>query len=171
MTAPVTKARIGIASKILANADAAAVACREANLPYFAACALLEKESGGHNVYGNDKGGALAGFKFDVDESNYLVFEWLVFVKGQLSNGVGPCQITFKPYFREMEQQGLDPWNPHDNCLFGFRILAANYRATGDWEQAFARYNGGPHPNAAAQAYGKDGAKKLTEWKQRLGIK
>lgn len=171
MTPPVTKARIAIASKHLANAGVAAVACREANLPFFVACALLEKESGGHNVYGHDKGGALAGFPFDVSEDNYLVFEWLVFTKGQTSNGVGPCQITYKGYFREMEEQGLEPWNVHDNMLFGFRLLKANYARHSSWATAGAIYNGGPKPNRAALDYGNDLAKKVGQWKKRLEIR
>jgi len=163
MTAPVTPARVAIAAKSLQNADIAAIACREAGLPFFAACALLEKESGGKNVYGHDKGGALAGFPGVVNAGNFEVFRWLVFDKGQTSNGVGPCQITFKGFFVDMESQGLKPWSPHDNMLYGFRLLKRHYDAGGSWVAAGTAYNG-------ARSYGVDLDRKVTEWKKRLGI-
>lgn len=170
MTPPVTKARIATASKRLTNADIAARACREADLPFYAACALLEQESGGRNVYGHDEDGALAGYPGEVNAENYAVFRWLVFDKGQASNGVGPCQITYPGYFTDMEQQGLRPYDAGDNMLYGFRLLKANYARLGQWAGAGAVYNGGPRPNAKALGYGRDFAKKVNQWKTRLEI-
>jgi hypothetical protein len=171
VTAAVTPARIAIAARTLANADIAAKACREVRLPYFVACALLEQESGGHNVYGHDANGALSGFPFDVTEGNFQVFEWLVFTKHQTSNGVGPTQITYPGYFTQMAERRLDPWDPFDNMLFGFELLKGNYDRLGSWEKAGSVYNGGPKPNADALKYGRDLVAKVTAWKKRLGIK
>lgn len=180
MTA-VTRARVATAGRKLQNVEAAAVACRKAGLPFFAACALLEMESGGKNVWGGDNGSAtehLHGKPVTV-----LAFtQFLVKVlNGTVSNGVGPCQITYAGaldhghrdggYFRQMLDRGLAPWLPADNMRFGFELLAANYKRTQNWTEAFAQYNGGPHPNADALKYGRDGKTKLEAWKRALGIK
>ena len=171
MTAPVTPARITEASKTLANAEATAVACRKASLPFYVACALLEKESGGRNVYGgHDANGALSGFPQLVNAGNFEVFRWLVLDKGQTSNGVGPCQITYKGYFTQMEAEGLKPWAVEDNRFFGFRILKANHDHIGQWMGAGAQFNGSPRPNRAALDYGRDFAAKVVKWQKRLGI-
>ena len=122
---PVTPARIAEAAKTLEHAAEAAIACRLEGLDYFVACALLEKESGGRNVYGSDRGGVLSGYPGEADESNYRVFRWLLAKPGAVSNGVGPTQITFPGYFTAMESEGLKPWDPTDNCRMGFRLLAS----------------------------------------------
>lgn len=163
--APVTQKRIDIAKKFgLVNVDDAAIACRKAGLPFYAACALLEKESGGRNVYGHDKGGVLSGFSLDVNVDNFAAFLFEV-NRGQTSNGVGPCQITFKGYFAQMIAKGLSPWVPADNMQFGFGLLLGHYNAHGhDWAAAGTAYNG-------ASAYGNDLAAKVAAWRTRLGIK
>lgn len=181
MAKPVTGRRIAIGALRVQNATAAAHACRKAGIPYFVALALLEKESGGRNIYGHDKGGVNT-IKGDmpVTERNFLLFLVRV-MNGETSNGVGPLQITYAGelkkgghrdggYFRQMAEQNLCPWIPEDNMLFGFKILAEHYKATGSWEAAGARYNGGSRPNATALAYGRDLADKASAWKVRLGV-
>lgn len=169
--APVPKERIAKASQMrLTDADLIASQCRAAGVPFFVACALFQKESGGRNIYGNDPGGALAGFSGEVTHDNFEVFEWLVFEKGVPSNGVGPAQITYKGYFTAMHATGLRPWEPADNMLFGLDLLAANHKATGTWEAAAARYNGGPKPNAFAQSYGKDLVARANVFREAFGI-
>lgn len=163
-TAPVTPERIQIAVDYgIENADILAVVCREVGIPFWAACALMEKESMGRNVYGHDAGGALSGFEQPVTRRNFEVFEWLVFDKGQTSNGVGPCQITWKGYFGAMRDAGLKAWDVHDNMLFGLRLLWHYYEASESWAVAGQRYNG-------AAAYGRDLAVKVLEWRKRLRI-
>lgn len=169
MPRPVGSERVQIARDYgLKNVAAIAFACREAEVPFAVACALMEQESGGRNVYGHDAGGALSGYPRLVTEENFKVFEWLVFDQGQTSNGVGPAQITYKGYFTQMKTEGLLPWDAHDNMLFGLRILRANFNATNSWEKAGARYNGGPRPNADAQGYGRDLAEKIDQWRKRF---
>lgn len=132
-------------------------------LPFYIACALVEKESGGRNVYGHDVDGALSGFPFPVNEENYRVFHWLVFDKGQKSNGVGPLQITFKGHFPVMEREGLDPWRVSDNLFYGFRLFRGYLTdAKGDIVAAGRRYNG-------ALSYGIDLADKAEVWHRRFG--
>lgn len=177
--APVTKARIEVAKKFgLANVEAAALACREAGLPFWAACALLEKESNGRNVYGHDKNGVFSRDEFpEVTAQNFMTFLVRV-MNGETSNGVGPCQITFAGslknsshsnhrdggYFRQMAEFGLLPWDPQDNMKFGFQILRNHYKAKGSWKAAGAAYNG-------RLTYGIDLVEKMNEWRERLNIK
>jgi hypothetical protein len=142
----------------LVNVGAIWRASAKANVPFYVACALMEKESGGRNVYGHDQGGALSGFLDDVDKSNYRVFEWLVFKKGYTSNGVGPAQITYRGFFTDMVNKGLRPWVPYDNILYGLMVLKSHYDLNHSWQDAGTKYNG-------ALAYGVDFAAKVEKWK------
>jgi hypothetical protein len=162
---PVAPVHIATAKAFgLANVDQAAVACRLAGLQFYAACALLEKESGGKNVYGNDKGGVLSGFTGQVSPGNWEAFRYEVVVRKQTSNGVGPCQLTYPGFFTDMEAKGLRPYAVADNMLYGFGLLAGLYKAHGnDWAAAGAAYNG-------ASAYGQDLAVKVAAWRHRLGF-
>jgi hypothetical protein len=113
-------------------------------------------------VYGHDAGGALSGYPEVVDESNFKVFLWLL-AKGQTSNGVGPCQITWPGYFTDMANKGLHAWRPLDNMTYGFGILAKHYAASRNWIKAGESYNG-------SYAYGVDLAEKVMAWRHRFGI-
>ncbi len=162
MTDPVPQARIDIAKGYgLANVETMAEVCREVGIGFAATCALFEKESGGRNVYGNDVGGALAGFSRPVTEDNYAVFEWLVFAKGMSSNGVGPSQLTYKGFLTDMKAKGLRPWVVADNMRYGLQLLWGYYQASASWVTAGARYNG-------AQAYGVDLDEKVKQWRARF---
>lgn len=113
----------------LQNVDIAARVADETGNKFYHVLALLEKESGGKNVYGHDAGGALSGFPGTVNKDNYAVFRWLVFDKGQTSNGVGPCQLTWKGFFTDMENHSLKPWEPYDNITYGAKLWLGYYRA------------------------------------------
>lgn len=145
----------------LSNTKHILAACREAKLPFYAACALMEKESRGRNVYGNDSGGTFAGAPFGVNKYNWVVFRWLVITKGARSNGVGPAQLTYKGFFTDMEAQGLKPWEPHDNMLYGFRLLKKYKNERGTWEGAGTAYNG-------SSTYGREFADIVEKWRRRV---
>lgn len=145
----------------LVNVWAASRAAKKVGLPFEVACAVLQKESGGRNVYGHDAGGALSGYTRAVNEQNFNVFEWLITVKGENSNGVGPCQITWFPFFNVMRQRNLKPWVPYDNMVFGFGLLKAYYDTSHSWTAAGHKYNG-------ALEYGVDLNIKINEWKKRF---
>ena len=136
-------------------------ACRAARLPFFAACALMEKESRGRNVYGNDSGGTFAGAPFGVNKYNWEVFRWLVIVKGERSNGVGPCQLTYKGFFTDMESKGLKPYDVYDNMLYGFRLLRGYKNEHGSWAGAGTAYNG-------SSTYGREFADLVEKWRARI---
>ena len=170
---PVTAWRILIAKKFgLQNTTQLARACREAGVPFYVACALMEQESGGRNTYGHDRGAERPGEV--VTAMNFLPFLVRV-MNGALSNGVGPCQITYAGslknghrdggYFRLMLEQGLRPWAPYDNMLFGLRILAghrkANLARDTSWVTAGRLYNG-------RESYGRELQAKVDAWKKRL---
>lgn len=162
MTRPVTVRRIRIAENFgLKNVDDIATACRRVGIPFYVACALFEKESGGKNVYGHDEGGFMTGYPFPVTEGNFEVFQWHVFKQGHKSNGVGPSQITWKGYFPDMEAKGLKPWVPLDNMVYGLTTLRDHYVRWGSWEKAGRLYNG-------KLSYGQDLVVKIDQWQARL---
>lgn len=145
----------------LSNTAQILAACREARIPFYVGCALMEKESHGRNVYGNDSGGTFAGAPFGVTKYNWEVFRWLVIAKDQRSNGVGPCQLTYKGFFTDMESKGLKPYDPHDNMLYGFRLLKSYKDKHGTWQEAGASYNG-------SASYGRAFAALVEQWKDRI---
>lgn len=168
---PVTAKRVELAANRLANTSAAATACREAGLPFYVACALLEKESGGMNAWGNDKGGVFAELpsSIPVTRDGYRIFRYKVFDLGELSNGVGPCQITSRGLLRQMESDNLKPWVPVDNMRFGFKLLAGYYTRTKAWTKAGTLYNEG-NLNSGVTDYGRDLSRRVASWKKLLGI-
>lgn len=183
MTAPVTSGRIKLASRSVENAEAIARACRKAGLSFFNAVALVERESGGKNIYGHDKGGVYTypdGRDVPVTDRNFFAFLVRV-MNGETSNGVGPLQITYAGekrnghrdggYFQMMAEQGLRPWVSEENMFFGFRIFAKLLeKHDGDVAKAGAEYNGGASPNADALRYGRELAAESAEWKRRFRI-
>lgn len=164
---PVSETRIQAAEDFgLRNADQIALACREAGVPFFVACALFEKESGGRNLWGNDVGGMFADLPNDwlVTKGAFEIFEFYVVTKQQTSNGVGPAQITWRGFFPDMRAKGLKPWVPHDNMLYGLQLIHDYKNVKGaTWEDAGTKYNG-------ARSYGEDFAEKVAEWKNRLAV-
>jgi len=169
----------------LSNVPQIWAAARKAGVPFPVACALFQKESGGRNIYGHDKGGALStngrsvtvqgktykpGSTIPVTPANAGIF-LLIIGTGALSNGMGPSQITYARdlpdgrtggYFRQMLEEGLLPWDAEDNMFFGLRILKGHYNANGhSWMKAGASYNG-------RDEYGRDLAAKIEDWTDRL---
>lgn len=179
--------RIDLAGKYMQNTIDLALACRTVGIPYWASCALIEKESHGRNSYGGDEGGALRKFPHTVDKSNFLAFYHHVVVLGDLnSNGVGPCQITYAGphsfgktgpreggYFKQMPERGLEPWIPKDNMVFGLGIFWKNYQNTHSWISAGGLYNGGPKwkESDLAVAYGHNILDKVKKWHTLFKIK
>jgi hypothetical protein len=147
---------------VLVNVDLIARAAAAAGLPFHVACALMERESGGRNTYGADKNGMAEGFPDEVNEANYRLFIWMVAKKGRQSNGVGPSQITYRGFFPQMVAQGLKPWDPYDNMVFGMRLLAGYFKASDSWQKAGKKYNG-------SSAYGRGLVKQIAAWHARVG--
>jgi hypothetical protein len=176
MTVPTLTANQQIATATdwgMANTDIVWMASQAVGLPFYAACALLEKESKGRNIYGHDVGGVFSVPKkiVFVTAENYHRFIIRV-MNGEIPNGVGPCQITWAGslvnghrnggFFKEMSEQQLMPWMPFDNMRFGFAKLKQYHDNYGTWVNAGRVYNG-------ALAYGQDLSIKVGDWVRRVG--
>lgn len=164
-------AAVEAARPYLANIDDAARTDPLTTCPWWLLCAVLDKETDGRNIYGHDQGGAFSdptGANIEVTEANYAQFRDLVLVQHKTSNGVGPMQLTYPGFFTDMEKQGLKPWVPYDNILYGARLLGSYYTAAAGEKTLAARvakvgtrYNG----NAS---YGDDLVKVALQWAVRL---
>lgn len=147
----------------MANVEAAVAASAQVGLRFEVACALLEMESRGKNIYGHDSGGIFANEatrNVVVTEENYTEFRRRL-AEGEKSNGVGPCQITWPGYFPIADARDLQLWRPLDNMIFGFQILADHYAKSKSWESAGTAYNG-------KSSYGVTFARRVLEWTERL---
>ena len=172
----------------LANADLIVQAATATGIPLAIAAAMIQKETGGKNVYGHDgsietgpgvfstKYGPVAingvtyaqGSDIPVTQGNFAEFLRRV-TAGEKSNGVGPAQLTYAGYFKQYPTYEF--WDALANIKFGLTILA-DY-LDGDTSDAAisaagARYNGGTNPNAKALAYGEDLLTKTNAWRAKL---
>lgn len=135
------------------NVEMMAKVADELGFEFAATVALFDMESRGRNYYGSDRNGTYAD-KGLVTEENYKKFRHLVIDLGHPSNGVGPSQITYAGpvnkktgkrsggFFVEMEKEGLEPWDIHDNMFFGVRLLKRLYASKKTWTLAGKAYNG-----------------------------
>lgn len=160
----VTAEQIAIAQRHgLVNVEHLAAACDKLEFPFYLACTILQKETGGLNIYGHDVGGVFtAPGRHPVTEENFAEFRRRIDA-GERSNGVGPMQITWKGFFPDAEKQGLKLWLPADNIMYGVSILAEYWRASkGDVFTVGKRYNG-------ADSYGRATVELAKVWKVRVG--
>lgn len=117
-------------------------ALREANIKPQTAAALLSKETtDGSNVFGCDHGAC--GDAPPYCRQNVTEHRARRLRDSDLSNGVGPTQLTFEGYVDRARRAGGE-WKPYVNMLTGFRIFRELFEAEGDsiWGAA-KRYNGG----------------------------
>ena len=165
MAVVVEQWKVAVAASMgLGFADHIATAATEHQVPYAWACALIEQESNGRNVWGHDVGGTFSGCPLIVTRGAFEVFYWLI-SNGATSNGVGPAQITWRGYFDQMLREGRHPWDPADNIDFGLRLLSDTFLRVGSWPTAAGHYNGGTKPN---MTYAADVTAKRQAWWQRF---
>jgi hypothetical protein len=145
------------------------------------AVAMLEKESGGKNVWGHDPTIFVGGW----DSKNrrwWTTKRWRGYVnergyqeykrqrdanklKRQMQ-GVGPLQLTWWATQDAADKIG-GCWKPRPNIITGFTTLSALIKAFG-LQPGIRRYNGsGPR----AEAYAADVLAKREKWRDRFGIK
>lgn len=129
------------------NSEALVRAAVTVGIPVWIAAAVIEKESRGANVYGNDRGGVYSEGRGRppgglVTAENFPEFERRV-RNGETSNGVGPAQITFPGYFPQARTRGLKLWVPFDNMRLGFEIMRGYLG--GDYSNASIRRAGGAY--------------------------
>lgn len=158
-----------LSSHGLSNVDVIVQAAGQADVPIWIAAALIEKESGGRNVYGNDRGGVYwTGDRARPDPNivtpqNYARFEERV-LAGETSNGVGPAQITWPGFIRDAKDRGIRLWDPLDNIRYGLTLIAGylgGLTTAEAVEAAGLRYNGAPE-------YGADLATRAQQWRARI---
>ena len=74
----------------------------------------------------------------------------------QVSPAGARTVYQFIPATRQgfIKNYGIDPWSGPEASTDAAAIhLRDDYKRTGSWNEAIARYNGGQHPNAAAYRY------------------
>ena len=156
----------------LVNADLIVQAASATGVPLAIAAALIQKETGGQNIYGHDgsvetgtgvfstKYGPVViggttyaqGSNIPVTQGNFAEFLRRV-TAGEKSNGVGPAQITYAGYFKQAPDYPF--WDALANIRFGLTILADYLDddfSDSSISSAGARYNGGTSPGAKALA-------------------
>lgn len=167
----------------LTNADLIVQAASATGVPLAIAAAMIQKETGGKNIYGHDAGGVYStltgpvvvggivyekGADIPVTSLNFVEFLRLV-TAGEKSNGVGPAQITYAGYFKQAPDYPF--WDALANIRFGLTILADYLDddfSDSSISSAGARYNGGTTPNGTALAYGADLLAQTKIWRARL---
>lgn len=150
----------------IANAQHIIRAANDTGLPLGIAVALIVKESSGQNIYGHDAGGAMWG-RGVVTRENFLNEFLPAVLAGHVSNGVGPCQITYPGYFKQNRDYPF--WDVYSNCCFGFRIMNGYLHGDYTWQNLYAagaRYNSGSP--TGAPAYGNSFADLACSWTDRL---
>ena len=100
------------------------------------ACAVIEMESNGRHVYGNDSGGVFSTPgtpDIAVTAANYAEYLTRV-LAGATANGVGIMQITWAGskradgtreggFHSQAIREGIDLSDPYGNCLFGLGLI------------------------------------------------
>jgi hypothetical protein len=131
-------------------------------IPLSYALALVEKESGGRNIFGHDPVRNPAQKGGRVTAKNYAAYK-RARKAGMGMQGVGHTQLTWYEFQDQADRLG-GAWKPYPNMVVGFRHLKTLVNAHGK-EHGAAAYNGtGP----AADAYGKDFVKKQEAWHRRI---
>ena len=143
----------------------------EENIDPALACALVEKESGGRNVFGCDWGSQWAGQSPWCNErvTRPRLDALLADIEsGYGSNGVGLTQLTHPPFIHEAESMG-GAHVPRYQCRVGFRLLRDLILKLG-YTAGLAAYNAGEGnwQLGINNGYAGDLAYKHGLWKERL---
>ena len=167
----------------LANADLIVQAATATGIPLAIAAAMIQKETGGKNIYGHDAGGVYStltgpvvvggivykkGADIPVTSFNFVEFLRRV-TAGEKSNGVGPAQLTYAGYFKQAPDYPF--WDALANIRFGLTVLADYLNddfSDSSISSAGARYNGGTNPGTKALTYGEDLLTKTNAWRAKL---
>jgi len=152
------------------------------DVPVALICAVIRKEGSGRNVYGNDSGGVFStpgAPDKDVTHDNFHNEFLPRVLAGEVSNGVGPMQITFAGYrdkvtgkrdggfFKEAADLGLDLSKVYDNVKFGIRKIRQYLKDAGGVPTEAAVKSVGKRYNGAV-AYGDALWTEYNTWVARL---
>lgn len=135
-------------------------AARHTGLTLSVACALVEHESNGKNVFGHDRTIFIGAGR--VTRAKYLRYKLMRKRTGKMQ-GVGYTQLTWYGYQDLADKRG-GCYKAFPNLVTGFEALAANIRAHG-LHDGLRRYNGS---GAAAERYARDVTALAHHWHDRL---
>jgi hypothetical protein len=124
----------------------------------------MQESGGGKNEWGHDPTIFIGGGDFGqpVTEESYTAYKALRDSTGQ-SQGVGPCQLTWKGYQDQADALG-GCWRPLPNMVVGFGIIAG-YRADGlTWHETWRHYNAGSLPPPAGETYADEMDARYIAW-------
>lgn len=128
------------------------------------ACALLEKENGGKNVFGCDSGSMFCNMPVTRERVVKLL---RAIDRGVPSNGVGHGQATYPPFLVEIEESG-GLHKPQFQMRFCFNLLNDLIDGYG-WQGGAAAYNAGPTNRMSVyETYGADMVRLERQWAHRL---
>ena len=160
--------RVEIISRYLnGRGEVIVEAAKRSRLALADACALVEQESGGKNIFGCD-----AGAPFCHEVVTEELVKRLINQRGYRTGnapmqGVGLTQLTWYTFVLEAEKLG-GAHVPLNQCLVGFRLLWG-YLQRYPRERAFASYNAGEGNWMRGRAYAQQVMAKARVWEDRLG--
>lgn len=139
---------------------------RRTGLALNIACALVEQESGGRNIFGCDAGAPFCHEPVTAAKIQQLLAH---IDAGGASQGVGLTQLTWHTFIRDAQNLG-GAHIPRNQCRVGFGLLAG-YLKKYPYQRALASYNAGEGSWYVGVQNGYAGAvaSKAAAWKQRLG--
>jgi hypothetical protein len=129
------------------------------------ACALVEQESGGRNVFGCDEGAPYCHKPVTRDRVEHIVDGGRF---GHGMQGIGLTQITWKDFVLEAQKLG-GAHLPANQLQVGFELMA-DYLERYPFRQALGAYNAGPENRGLGihNGYAPDVAEKREAWARRL---
>ncbi|MGH3085974.1 MAG: peptidoglycan recognition protein family protein [Rubrobacteraceae bacterium] len=143
---------------------------KRANLHITSACALVEQESAGRNVFGADWGTRRADhIPFaHLPVTGQRVRQLVAHVRaGGVSNGVGLTQLTWRDFIYDAERRG-GAHLPKHQCAVGFELLAGYYGKY-PYLEAIGAYNAGEsNRRSVLRTYSAQFAQKHQAWRNRL---
>lgn len=177
---------------MIKNFELAKQVAEEYKIPLALLCAVIEKESNGHHIYGHDADGVHStrgrtvivdglvyggGANVPVTSRNFAEFERRV-LAGEKSNGVGIMQITYAGavradgtrdggYFRAAREKGFDLSKELDNIRMGADIIKAHFQRAGSIPSKDAVVYVGTKYNGRF-TYGEDLWVKFQAWEKKL---
>lgn len=141
-----------------------------AGLALEAACALVEQESGGRNIFGCDGGNVgdrppYCRQKCTKERMRALIRH---IKAGGISNGTSVCQLTYPPFIYEAETLG-GAHVPRNSMRVGFKLLYSYFSKYGALD-GYGSYNAGEGNRASVRnTYSAACINKRNAWAQRLG--
>lgn len=177
---------------MIENFELAKQVAEEYKIPLALLCAVIEKESNGHHIYGHDTDGVYStrgrtvvvdglsygvGANVPVTPRNFAEFERRV-LAGEKSNGVGIMQITYAGpvradgtrdggYLRVAREKGLDLSKELDNIRMGADIIKGHLQKAGGVPSKDAVVYVGTKYNGRS-TYGEDLWVKYNKWVAEL---